>query len=70
MKKTLTTVAFSETAEQAAALEELIQSLKNEEGAVMRVLQGAQGIYGYLPVEVQKKIAVGLDVSPAEVYGV
>ena len=36
----------------------------------MPVLQGAQAIYGYLPVEVQKMIADGLDVSIEEVYGV
>lgn len=36
----------------------------------MPVLQGAQEIYGYLPLEVQKMIAQGMDVSLAEVYGV
>lgn len=30
----------------------------------------AQDIYGYLPIEVQKEIARGLDVSLEEVYGV
>ncbi len=70
MKKNLTTVAFSETAEQAAKLDALIASYAGQEGAVMRVLQGAQDIYGYLPIEVQKRIAIGLDVSPAEVFGV
>ncbi len=70
MKKNLTTVAFSETAEQAAKLDALIASLAGQEGAVMRALQGAQDIYGYLPIEVQKRVAIGLDVSPAEVFGV
>ena len=36
----------------------------------MPVLQGAQEIYGYLPLEVQKTIANGLGVSVSEVYGV
>ena len=36
----------------------------------MRVLQGAQDIYGYLPIEVQKRISVGLEVPMAEIYGV
>jgi len=36
----------------------------------MPVLQKAQDIYGYLPVEVQKMIADGLDVPLEEVYGV
>lgn len=70
MKKNLTTVTFHGTAEQEAELDALIAQHKGEEGATMRVLQGAQGIYGYLPIEVQKKIAVGLDVSLAEVFGI
>ena len=36
----------------------------------MPVLQQAQDIYGYLPVEVQKEIAAGLDVPYSEVFGV
>lgn len=37
---------------------------------MLPVLQGAQEIYGYLPIEVQTIIAEGLGVSLAEVYGV
>ena len=70
MKKKMTTVVFRETNEQAARLEKLIDEVKNEKGAVMRALQGAQEIYGYLPIEVQHRIAVGLDVPITEVYGV
>ena len=70
MKKKMTTVAFKGTKEQEAELDALIAELKGEEGALMRVLQGAQGIYGYLPIEVQKHIAIALDVSLSEVYGV
>ena len=33
-------------------------------------LHQAQDIYGYLPIEVQEKIAKGLGVSLEEVYGV
>jgi NADH:ubiquinone oxidoreductase subunit E len=36
----------------------------------MPVLQEAQEIYGYLPIEVQKMVADGLGVSLEEVYGV
>ena len=36
----------------------------------MPVLQHAQEIYGYLPIEVVTRIANGLDVSVEEVYGV
>lgn len=70
MKKGMTTVKFNGTPEQEAQLNALIAQHKGEKGATMRVLQGAQGIYGYLPVEVQKMIALGLDVPVAEVYGI
>ena len=36
----------------------------------MPVLQEAQEVYGYLPIEVQKMIAEGLSVPLEEVYGV
>ncbi len=70
MKKTMTTVAFNGTPEQEAKLNALIAQHKGEEGCVMRVLQGAQEIYGYLPVEVQRMVALGLGVSMSEIYGV
>ena len=70
MKKNLTTVAFKGTKEQEAQLAALIAEYKGKEGNMMPVLHGAQEIYGYLPVEVQKMIAEGLDVSLEEVYGV
>ena len=36
----------------------------------MPVMQKAQEIYGYLPIEVQMMVADGMDVSLEEVYGV
>ena len=56
--------------DRAKQLEEVIEKLKGQQGAVMPALHQAQEIYGYLPMEVQKKIADGLDVSLEEVYGV
>jgi len=70
MKKSMTTVAFTETVEQKAKLEEIIAAHKGEAGALMPVLQKAQDVYGYLPKEVQERIAIGLDVPVSEVYGV
>jgi NADP-reducing hydrogenase subunit HndA len=70
MKKKLTTVAFNGTKEQEARLDAVIAEHKGEQGALMPVLQKAQDIYGYLPIEVQKHIAEGMDVSLSEVYGV
>ena len=70
MKKKLTTVAFNGTDEQLKALDKIIAEHKDEKGALMPILQGAQGIYGYLPIEVQKHIALSMDMPLAEVYGV
>lgn len=58
---------------QEEKLEKLSQSIenhKNQKGALMQVLQEAQIIFGFLPLEVQKIIASELGVSVAEVYGV
>lgn len=51
-------------------LDEFIDSLPTKKGALIQVLHHAQGIFGYLPKEVQLHIAKKLDVSPAKVYGV
>lgn len=70
MAKKVCSVPFSGTAEQEAKLRALIEKNKDDKGALMPVLHGAQEIYGYLPEEVQKIIADGLDVSLEEVYQV
>ena len=70
MKKKLTTVTFKGTPEQEAQLDALIAEKKGIKGAMMPILQGAQDIYGYLPIEVIRHIAFGLGVSFEEVYGV
>ena len=36
----------------------------------MPVMQAAQNIYGYLPSEVQRIIADGLNIPLSEVYGI
>ena len=48
----------------------LIAQYKDVDGALIPVLHGAQEIYGYLPIEVQKIISDGLDISLTEIYGV
>ena len=70
MKKKMTTVTFHGTQEQEAMLAQVIDEYKNVKGALMPVLQKAQSIYGYLPIEVQKMIADGMEVSLAEIYGI
>ena len=52
-------------------LDNLINSLEvADESALIFVLKEAQGIFGYLPKEVQLHIAEKLGVSPSKVYGV
>lgn len=61
---------FSGTPEQEKELMKVIEAHKEQKGGLMPVLQEAQAIYGYLPLEVQKMVATGLDMSLSEVYGV
>lgn len=65
-----TAVPFQGTPEQEAQLKEVIAKHRNQPGGLMPTLQEAQGIYGYLPIEVQTMIADGLGKSLSEVYGV
>ena len=54
-------------------LQELLDVCKlfnNDKGELINVLHKAQGIFGYLPAEVQEVIAKELNVSVAHVYGV
>ena len=70
MKKTLTTVMFRGTKAQEEQLDAVIAAHKDMPGALMPVLQQAQEIYGYLPIEVQRMIALKMGISVEEVYGV
>lgn len=70
MKKKLTTVEFHGTPEQEAKLLEVIKKYDGVKGAMMPILQEAQGIYGYLPIEVQKIISLNTGVSLEEIYGI
>ena len=54
MQKRISNIPFSGTKEQEAQLFEIIEKHKNEPGAIMPVLQEAQNVYGYLPIEVQQ----------------
>jgi NADH:ubiquinone oxidoreductase subunit E/AmiR/NasT family two-component response regulator len=53
-----------------AELEKVISEFKHRPGSLIPVLQRAQEIVGYLPPIVQKKIARGLNLPPAEVHSV
>ncbi|MFA6735797.1 MAG: NAD(P)H-dependent oxidoreductase subunit E [Saccharofermentanales bacterium] len=51
-------------------LDSFICQNKENPGSLIAVLQEAQNIFGYLPLEVQKTVATGLNIPVAEVYGV
>ena len=48
----------------------VIEKYKNTKGGLIPVLHEAQELYGYLPLNVQKTIATGLNVPLTEIYGV
>ncbi len=70
MKKKISKIPFSGTPEQEAKLREVIEANKADKSRLMTVMQQAQDIYGYLPIEVQQMIADGMDVPLEKVYGV
>ena len=51
-------------------LDVFIDSLETKEGSLISVLHKAQGIFGYLPREIQEYVADKLNESLANVYGV
>lgn len=51
-------------------LEEVLERHAGDRDGLIPVLQGAQGIYGYLPEEVIEAIGVARGVALADVYGV
>ncbi len=70
MKKKLTTVEFHGTKEQEQKLVALIADYKDVQGSMMPILQEAQEIYGYLPLEVQQIIARETGRPIEEIYGI
>ena len=57
-------------AELMARLDEVLAEYKGRPGALIPVLQIAQGIFGYLPEPVLKRIALAMGKSYSEVAGV
>ena len=70
MANTISQIPFKETPEQAKKLAEIIAAHKGQPGALIPVLQQAQEVYGYLPIEVEERIAEGLEISLEKVYEV
>ncbi|MDF2942979.1 MAG: dehydrogenase (ubiquinone) 24 kDa subunit [Herbinix sp.] len=64
------TVPFAGTREQETALLKIISDHKDDKGALMPILQKAQEIYGYLPIEVQTIISDEMNVPLEKIYGI
>lgn len=61
---------FKGTKQQEEQLLDVIKKHEGQPGALMPILQEAQDIYGYLPLEVQQLIAENTSFTMAEIYGV
>ena len=64
------TVPFEGTKEQEEQLLQVIKAHKGHKGALLPVMQQAQDIYGYRPIEVQKIISDEMDIPMEKIYGV
>ncbi|MBQ2236786.1 MAG: NAD(P)H-dependent oxidoreductase subunit E [Clostridia bacterium] len=70
MQKKISNLPFKGTAEQEQQLKAIIDASKHDKSLLMSVMQQAQDVYGYLPIEVQTMIAEGMDIPLEKVYGV
>ena len=61
---------FGKDKEKFDKLQQIIDEKRSMQGALMPIMQAAQEIFGYLPIEVQQFIADGLKITLSEVYGV
>lgn len=64
------TIPFTGTKEQEKELKSFISEHKNDKGPLIMIMQEAQKIYGYLPIEVQEMISKGLNIPMEKVYEV
>jgi len=56
--------------EKFGLLDKVIDYYKEESGALIMILHQAQGIFGYLPMKVQKYISEKTGIPLSEIYGV
>jgi len=69
-KATCTCGVEASEKELLARLDEVLTEYRDKPGALIPVLQIAQGIFGYLPESALKRISLGLNKSYSEVAGV
>lgn len=57
-------------ADKRSRIDEILAIYKTRKGGLISVLQQVQEILGFLPASVQNYIALGLGISPSDVFGV
>ena len=58
------------TPEEWEKVDQIIETYKDKPGSLIPVLQQVQEVCGFLPEEVQNRVAEGLNTHPSYVYGV
>jgi NADH-quinone oxidoreductase subunit E len=58
------------TEERFKLLDEYIDSIEEKDGTLITILHKAQGIFGYLPKEVQLHVSRKIGIPAAKVFGV
>ncbi|TCO71487.1 NADH-quinone oxidoreductase subunit NuoE [Marinisporobacter balticus] len=64
------TVKLSDPNVDLSQLEPVLAKYKDVSGSLISILQGAQEIFGYLPLEVLNHIAEKTGIKPAKIHGV
>ncbi|NLC63297.1 MAG: NADH-quinone oxidoreductase subunit NuoE [Thermoanaerobacterales bacterium] len=54
--------------EKILQVEQILEKHKGEKGALLQILQEAQGIIGYLPYDVLRMVAESLNIPLSEIY--
>lgn len=68
--RTVEVVARKSEAKMLEEVDHIISRYKDHEGSLIQILHLVQEEYGYLPLEVQKRIATALHIPLSEVSGV
>lgn len=58
------------TSEQLSKVDKIILNFRSKPGALIPVLEQVQDVCGYLPMSLQLRVAKGLNLPVANVYGV
>ena len=56
--------------EQLQQVDAIIEKYRGRPGSLIPVLEEVQGVLGYLPHEVQQRIAQGINIPQSQVFGV